>query len=87
MDNNVQNQLIKENLTKVSLAVNTLQALGLTVTSFSAVDGRPLVLINPGRGCQQLKSGYTKNAVRNGRRIIERVAFVSECQVRWEEIQ
>lgn len=84
---NNQNAVIKEHLAQLNLAVNTLQALGLTVTSFSAVDGRPLVQIHPGRGCQQLQSGYTKHMIRDGRRIIERVSFVSGCQVRWEEIQ
>lgn len=87
MDNNVQNQLIKEHLAQLNLAVNVLQGLGLTVNSFSAVDGRPLVNISRGRGCDHLQSAYTKNMNRDGRRITERVAFVSGCQVRWEEIQ
>lgn len=80
--------LINEQLLSVNMAVKTLQAMGLSVNSISIDDNssRPVILITPGHACRTLQSAYTKRLIRSGRRIVERVAFVADCQVKWEEI-
>ncbi len=85
MSKNLQNQTVIEQMAKANMAMRTLQGLGLTVLNISGIGERPLIQIHPGRGCQQLQSGYTKHIVRDGRRVTERVSFVADCQVRWEE--
>jgi hypothetical protein len=85
MDNNLQNQTVSEHMAQASLAMRILQGLGLTVLNISGIGERPLIQIHPGQGCQQLKSGYVKHTLRDGRRVTERVSFVSGCQVRWED--
>ncbi len=83
---NKLDQIINEQLLSVNMAVKTLQAMGLSINSISIGDGcRPMILITPGYACRNLTSAYTKRMIRSGRRIIERVAFVAECQVKWEE--
>lgn len=87
MSVNKLDQIINEQLLNVHMAVKTLQAMGLSVNSISiGNEYRPQILIAPGRACKQLQSGYTKIINRAGRRVTERVAFVAECQVKWEEI-
>jgi len=85
MTTNVQNLSIKENLAKVNLAVNTLHALGLTVNTISVDDSRPKIGINSGRGCSQLKPGTTKYIQRDGLRVVQHEALMSDCKVTWEE--
>lgn len=82
-----QDQIINEQMLNANMAVKTLQAMGLSVNKVTVGDvSRPEILIAPGRACKQLQSGYTKIINRAGRRVTERVAFVAECQVKWEEI-
>ncbi|MFN3879829.1 MAG: hypothetical protein ACK4L8_00180 [Nitrincola lacisaponensis] len=79
--------LINEQLLSVNMAVKTLQAMGLSINSISIGDSsRPMILITPGHACRTLQSAYTKRLIRSGRRIVERVAFVADCQVKWEEV-
>lgn len=85
MSRNKQNDTVNEHMAKAGMASRMLQSLGLTVLNVSGIGERPLIHIYPGRGCQQLQSGYTKHTVRDGHRVTERVAMVSDCQVRWEE--
>lgn len=85
MTTNVQNLSIKENLAKVNLAVNTLHALGLTVNTIRVDDSRPQIGIDSGRGCIQLKPGITKFIQRDGLRVVQHEALMSDCKVTWEE--
>ncbi|SIQ30255.1 hypothetical protein [Marinobacterium stanieri] len=81
----LQNQLITEQLSKTQLAVNTLQALHLTVLSIDKIGERPRIRILPGKGCEQLRTGWITRSIKNGLRFTEKVALVAECQVSWEE--
>ncbi|MBU2967084.1 hypothetical protein Q4508_12455 [Amphritea sp. 2_MG-2023] len=81
----LQNAFIKERLAKVNLAVNTLAALGLTVCSVNIEATSPQIKVRTGRACEQLESAITRYYSDGGSRRTERVAFVADCQVRWEE--
>ncbi len=81
----LQNAFIKDRLAKVNLAVNTLAALGLTVYSVTIETTSPSIKVHQARACDQLKSGVYRYYNDGGRRRTERVAFVADCQVRWEE--
>jgi hypothetical protein len=85
MNRDLQNQTVSEHMAKASLAMRTLQALGLTVLNISGIGERPRIQIIPGAGCNQLHPGYRRRLVNDGRRYTERVADVSGCLVTWEE--
>lgn len=85
MNRDLQNQTVSEHMAKASLAMHTLQALGLTVLNISGIGERPRIQIIPGAGCNQLKPGYRRRLVNADHRYIERVADVSGCLVTWEE--
>lgn len=85
MNRDLQNQTVSEHMAKANLAMHTLQALGLTVLNISGIGERPCIQIIPGVGCNQLKPGYRRRLVNDGRRYTERVADVSGCLVTWEE--
>ncbi|UTW12957.1 hypothetical protein [Marinobacterium rhizophilum] len=82
---NIQNQHIKEKLVRATRAVNVLETNGLTVTAISIDGPWPLIEIIEGRACQKLQHAVSKWINKNGRRQCERVALVSDCQVRWIE--
>jgi hypothetical protein len=82
---NVQNEHIAGQLAKVNLAVNVLATRGLTVTSISIEGPWPLIEIIEGSACREFRQAVSKWINRNGRRQCERVALVSDCQVRWIE--
>ncbi|WP_027855232.1 hypothetical protein [Marinobacterium litorale] len=81
----MQNQTILEQLANTQLAVNMLQSLGLSVLSIDKIGERPRIRIIPGVGCRQLRSGWTRRTIIDGRKAVENVAFVSGCHVSWEE--
>lgn len=81
----MQNQTVSEHMAKAALAMRTLQALGLTVLNINGIGERPRIQIIPGSGCHQLRPGFRRRLVHDGRRYIERVADVSGCLVTWEE--
>jgi hypothetical protein len=80
----LQNQLITEQLAKTQLAVNQLKALNLTVVSIDKIGERPCIRIIPGYGCQHLESAWTRRSIVNGRRSVEKVALLADCQISWE---
>ena len=82
---NLQNDHIRDQLAKVSLAVGVLEKKNLTITTISIEGPAPLIEIIEGRGCQELRKATAKWITRNGIRECERVALVSQCQVRWLE--
>lgn len=84
-ESDLQNQAILEQIAKTHLAVNTLHSLGLSVLSINGIGERPRIEIIQGPGCEQLHHGWTRRTIRNGRHSRECVAFVSGCQVAWEE--
>ncbi len=82
-----QNLTVTEHMSKATLAMRTLQALGLTVLTINGIGERPRIQIISGAGCNQLRSGYRRRIVNDGHRYTERVADVSGCLVTWEERQ
>lgn len=81
----LQNQNIKANLAKANLAVNVLHALGLSVNAISVDDALPRITIREGRGCGQLKPGISRYVTRDGQRVVEHEALMSDCKITWEE--
>ncbi|WP_299197923.1 hypothetical protein [uncultured Amphritea sp.] len=81
----VQNLYIKERLASSILAVNVLAALGLTVLSINIETAKPKVHIQHGKACERLQNVSYKFWPTNSGRRKESVAFVSGCEVHWEE--
>ncbi|MGB0732453.1 MAG: hypothetical protein ACPGPF_01770 [Pontibacterium sp.] len=84
-NNDAQMQHIKTQLAKTNLAVNTLAALNLTVTSVRIDGAMPEISIIAGAGCNQLRPGIARYRHRDGQRITENTSVVADCKVHWEE--
>ncbi|QEW05625.1 hypothetical protein [Nitrincola iocasae] len=83
---NKLDQIINEQMLRANMAVKTLHAMGLSVTNISIGEScHPMIQITPGIACSTLPNAYSKRMTRSGRRIIERVAFVADCEIKWEE--